>query len=138
MTPGVAFDLPVVGARTSAEDPQDDDIRIDYHPAALKVSETYRFEAYNNLRRKPPPAPPSATPWRPWRCRLDFEVAEHALDVGLNEKQTNRLLELIHKSTAAAQEQRMDEICSLKNADEMKKIWELASNKTTGVWPSFA
>lgn len=116
-----------------AEALEEDDIQVQYHPAYAQSPQVYRFEDYEGFREHPPPPPPSATPWDPWRSRLDFEVAKLALDANMNEKQTNHLLEILNKLAKYAREGRTEETCSIKSAKEMKDLWELAAVKATQV-----
>jgi len=80
---------------------------------------------HNNLRQELPP--PDAEPWKPFRTRLDFEVAELALSAALNKDQINTLISLLHRYG------RDQENFTLSNHDEVCNMWESASDLRTKV-----
>ena len=74
-----------------------DDIKIEYHPKSGEQEKVFRFHEYTDSCPAPS-VPPNKEPWKPFRTRLDFEVAELLLDARMNKKHTSRLLALIHHS----------------------------------------
>ncbi|KAG1903419.1 uncharacterized protein F5891DRAFT_1127252 [Suillus fuscotomentosus] len=53
--------------------------------------------------------------------QLDFEVAEIVLEAAMMEEQTNRLLDLVHRSASGK------DIFMLQSHDEVRSLWEMAS-----------
>lgn len=104
-----------------------DDIKVEYHPGSGKQPSIIRFEDYGKTSTSELQLPPNATPWRPWRSRTDFDVAALALDCYMNAKQSDRLIQLLHR----VREQR-DEF-TLKDNKEMQKTWDLAAERSTKV-----
>jgi hypothetical protein len=51
----------------------------------------------------------------------------------MNEKQINRLLDLLGRTTNAAVSGNLKEMCSMKTATEMKRLWAEAALKATDV-----
>ncbi|KAG1741774.1 uncharacterized protein EDB91DRAFT_1237047 [Suillus paluster] len=70
-------------------------------------------------------APPSAEPWRPFQSRLEFEVAELALEVGLNNQKTDRLIKLCHRCIVGKEK------FTFKNHKDIHIKWEAASVRIT-------
>ncbi|KAF9459908.1 hypothetical protein BDZ94DRAFT_1267182 [Collybia nuda] len=97
------------------------DIRIEYHPKSRIPTKFQTFEEY--IQDSPPPVIPEQKPWKPFRSRLDFEVAELALDAALNKTQANQLIKLIQR---AVDNSDLDPF-TLKNGAEMEKLWDRAS-----------
>ncbi|KAG1890839.1 hypothetical protein F4604DRAFT_1888578 [Suillus subluteus] len=98
-----------------------DDIKIEYHPSSSIEAKVYLF---HNFQRRPmvsSEAPPSSEPWRPFQSRLEFEVAEVALEVGLNNKQTDRLVKLCHRCIDGKEK------FTFKNHKDIHIKWEAAS-----------
>ncbi|KAJ7176117.1 hypothetical protein C8R43DRAFT_1084647 [Mycena crocata] len=73
-------------------------------------------------QRRPPT---DAEPWAPFRTRLDFEVAEFAVEVMLNKNQTTTLLSLIRRCAANIND------FTIQSHSDLEKHWELASKKCT-------
>ncbi|KAG2351833.1 hypothetical protein BDR07DRAFT_1240344, partial [Suillus spraguei] len=57
----------------------------------------------------------------PFWMRLDFEVAEIALEAAMTKEQTNQLLDLVHQSASGADK------FTLQSHDEVHSLWEMAS-----------
>ena len=77
------------------EERMQDDIKTIYHPHSGLASKIQRFEGYSTDRCCEDVSIP-AEPWRPFRSRLDFEVAELTLATYMNEEEINTLCSLIH------------------------------------------
>ena len=64
-----------------------DDIRTEFHPNSGQPTQTAHFADYGHRQElarhtfRPP-----KKPWRPFRTRLDFEVAELILETAMNAK----------------------------------------------------
>ncbi|KAG2358372.1 hypothetical protein BDR07DRAFT_1489583 [Suillus spraguei] len=104
-----------------------DDIKIEYHPSSGIEVKVYPF---HNFQRRPmvsSEAPPSSEPWRPFRSHLEFEVAELALEVGLNNQQTDQLVKLCHRCINGKEK------FMFKNHKDIHIKWEAASVHITKV-----
>lgn len=78
--------------------PQLNDIKVEYHPRSGRQPQFFSFDEYKSnfqdLDSVDIPVDPE--PWKPFRSRLDFELAELILDTHMNKNQTNELISLIH------------------------------------------
>ncbi|EIW78662.1 hypothetical protein CONPUDRAFT_156628 [Coniophora puteana RWD-64-598 SS2] len=105
--------------------PAEGDYRVEHHPRSKRAAEYF---APNSFQRHPPPDPdhaPLPNPWSPYfESRLEFEIAELALETGMTVEQTNRFLDLIHRA------RRRQEDVSIKKYSEVKLRWEAASQRT--------
>ncbi|KIJ09892.1 hypothetical protein PAXINDRAFT_164338 [Paxillus involutus ATCC 200175] len=97
------------------------DFKTEHHPRSKCPT---LFQNADNFRLdKSFKPPPDHAPWRPFRCKGDFEFAEIALD----EKQVNDLLDLIAcvaKGTTQV---------TLKNEQELRKACDAAATELTPV-----
>ena len=108
--------------------PEKDDIRIEYHPKSKKATKTFRFEDYNSHIRKDLHIPIDTEPWKPFRSRLDYEVAALIHETHMNNSQTKTLLELIHRCIKDPGSFTID------GATDLGKIWDHArSSRASGV-----
>src|SRR6266700_413567 len=95
-----------------------DDIKIVYHSHCGKPDQIFRLEDYNSSLPPPTNAPTEENPWRPFRTRTDFEIAELILDTHMNKDQTTNFLKLLHKIAA-------DPKCfTIADKTELDKTWE--------------
>ncbi|EDQ99267.1 uncharacterized protein LACBIDRAFT_335192 [Laccaria bicolor S238N-H82] len=101
-------------------DPILDDIKVEYHPQSGKPTHVYHFEDYTTSSEGTANMPVDPEPWRPFRSRLDFEIAELILNTHMNKSQTNQLLSLIHQCI-----QRPSEF-TLENSTDLECVWENA------------
>jgi hypothetical protein len=98
--------------------PQNDDIKIVYHPHCGKPSEIFHLEDFNSNFSRPTNIPTDENPWRPFRTRIDFEIAELILATHMNKDQTTNFLKLLHKIAA-------DPKCfTIANKKELDNTWE--------------
>jgi len=67
-------------------------------------------------------------PWAPFKSRLEFEIAELALEACLNNDQTDRLIMLCNR--CASQSEKF----TFKNHKDICKRWDAVSHCTTGVF----
>lgn len=107
--------------------PQLDDIKVEYHPHSRIPSAVHTFSEFYRSRPTEDSAPRNIAPWEPFQTRLDFEVAEIALEAALSKDQTNRLFDIVHRSASGK------EAFTLQNHDEARKIWSMASQRFTQV-----
>lgn len=118
-------------ATAAAETPEQNDIRVEYHPRSEIPPKHFPFAdytSYNSLERDDTQDfQTNQEPWRPFNSRLDFEVAELILETHLNRNQTNSLLSLIKRCTEDPSS------FSLKNSKEIDEMWDASRGKTTTV-----
>ncbi|KAJ3966423.1 hypothetical protein EV361DRAFT_854341 [Lentinula raphanica] len=106
--------------------PNSNDIRIQYHPKSGRPSSIVGFEDF--IDKETPshtPIPPSSKPWHPWQSRTNFEVAALALECFMNERQTNKLIALMHRVARG-----LDQF-TLKDHNEVQRTWDLAADRST-------
>jgi hypothetical protein len=107
---------------------QIDDIKIVYHPHCGKPEEIFHLEDYNSSLPRPTNIPTEENPWRPFRTRTDFEIAELILATHMNKDQTTIFLKLLHKIAANPKS------FTIANKKELDDTWEGArSYHATGV-----
>lgn len=104
-----------------------DDIKVEYHPHSKKPPSVHHFSEFSRSRPSEGQIPRNNSPWEPFRTRLDFEVAEIALEAALTKEQTNRLLDLVHRSASGT------DPFTLQSHDEVRSLWEMASQRYTPV-----
>ncbi|KAG1725030.1 hypothetical protein EDB19DRAFT_1644239 [Suillus lakei] len=105
---------------------QVDDIRCEYHPSSGIPPEVHTFE---DFKRRPTPLAsilPNKHPWAPFKLRLEFEIAELALEACLNNEQTNRLIQLCNRCTS------QQEKFTFWTHKDIHNRWETASHRLTG------
>ena len=96
----------VLPERENNNDMGVDDIKMIHHPNARIEERVFAFDDYcgaDSFRPEPSGVAPLSPqdlerPWRPFRTKLDFEVAEVVLDAHMNTLQTEKLLALIHEA----------------------------------------
>ncbi|KAG0696460.1 hypothetical protein DFH29DRAFT_984607 [Suillus ampliporus] len=80
-----------------------DDIRCEYHPSSKILPEVH---AFNDFKRCPMPlessVPPNKHPWAPFKSRLEFKLAELALEACLNNNQTDHFIKLCNRWDTAS------------------------------------
>ncbi|KAG1797825.1 uncharacterized protein HD556DRAFT_1431036 [Suillus plorans] len=99
-----------------------DDIQTEYHPNSGIPAQTQTFSTFQRDLLQDPPTP-DAQPWAPFRCRLDFEVAELAHEATLSQPQIERLIDLLHHSK--------QEPFSLCNYKDIRNMWSAISHRLT-------
>jgi hypothetical protein len=108
-----------------------DDIRLVFHPSAGIPEQYHHFDDYCGMESTPDFSGPPPThgesdrPWRPFRTKLDFEIAEVMLDAHMNTAQTGRMLALIHDAV------RCPETFTLVNLKHLSEIWDIARETRT-------
>ncbi|KAF8871312.1 hypothetical protein CPB84DRAFT_1903942 [Gymnopilus junonius] len=105
---------------------QIDDIKVEYHPKSHRPTKFYHLDDYAAQEGRPAEEPVTdQEPWKPFRTRLDFEIAELMLDSHLNVGQSSVLLSLIRKAIAQPAD------FTLSSTDELEKFWT-AARETRG------
>lgn len=106
-----------------------DDIKVEYHPSSGIATSIHAFDAFERY-----PAATSGSiplpdehPWRPFKSRLEFEVAEIILEIGLNNERTDRLIKLFHRCAIGKEKM------TFKNHKDIHNLWEAASHRITKV-----
>ncbi|KAG2104264.1 hypothetical protein BD769DRAFT_1630826 [Suillus cothurnatus] len=74
--------------------------KVEYHPHSQIPSTVHHFSEFSRSCSTEDDVPRNNSPWEPFRTRLDFEVAEIALEAAMTKDQTNRLLDLVHRSAS--------------------------------------
>jgi len=113
--------------------PQIHEIKIVYHPAS-KRAETY-IRVDEDLPSAPavggPGQPTAEQPWHPFRSRLDFEIAELALNAHLSKADTERLLSIIQRCIQDPEQ------FTLQGHKDITEYWDLARSTADGVSKQF-
>ena len=111
---------------------EQDDIKVVYHSSTGIPEQLYHFDDYNGAEATYPVNPVSSSqngiqerPWRPFRTKLDFEIAEVMLDAHMNEAQTERMLSLITEAVLDP------ESFTLANTKDLSAIWDVARETKT-------
>ncbi|KAG1864594.1 hypothetical protein C8R48DRAFT_747876 [Suillus tomentosus] len=99
-----------------------DNIQTEYHPNSGIPAQTRTFSTFQRDLLQDPPTP-DVQPWVPFRCRLDFEVAELAHEAALSQPQIERLIDLLHRSK--------QEPFSLCNYKDIRNMWSAISHRLT-------
>jgi hypothetical protein len=112
-------------------DLEPDDIRLVFHPSTGISEQYHHFDDYCAMESTPdfsgPPPKHGETdrPWRPFKTKLDFEIAEVMLDAHMNAAQTGRMLALIQDAI------RHPETFTLVSLKHLSDIWDVARETRT-------
>ncbi|KAJ7919809.1 hypothetical protein B0H13DRAFT_1988027 [Mycena leptocephala] len=102
------------------------DIKRVFHPHSGLPEKVQSLEEYTTSQmRQECRLPNSPEPWKPFKSRLDFEVAEFCQDVMLNSGQINTLISLIRRCASDLGD------FTLHNHRDLDRQWERASKKCT-------
>lgn len=117
----------LIGSDTQA--PQDGEIAIEYHPHSGRRTRVVSAEEFKEtLNNQPDPTIlPDDEPWLPFSSREDFDFAELVHDAKLNQKQTERLINLINHC------QKSPGSFTLRNYNDLRSSLEHASKLLTNV-----
>ena len=107
-----------------------DDIKTIYHPHSGLGSRIQRFQDYGTDHPLDNKSLVDKEPWRPFRSRLDFEVAELALATHMNNDEVNTLCSLIHHAANGIEK------FTIQGSRDLNNLWQLAADKRTKVNPS--
>ncbi|KAG2109187.1 hypothetical protein BD769DRAFT_1675003 [Suillus cothurnatus] len=88
--------------------PQLDDIKIEYHPHSKIPSTVHPFSDFSHHCPTEDTIPRHASPWEPFRTRLDFEA-----------------FELMRRAASAKED------FTLQSHDEVRTLWKMASERFT-------
>ena len=103
--------------------PNNDDIRREYHPNAHREPEVFSFDDYQST---PPVVTPPVEPepWLPFKTREDFEFAEIALATAMTKAQVDATINLLHRCVKKGMGS-----FTLSNHDEMRKTLRAAADR---------
>jgi hypothetical protein len=126
-------------------DPDDDEVEIDdikvvHHPHSGITQRIFRFDDYcgaesfktDEIKGCGLSGDDLERPWRPFRTRLDFEIAEVMLDAHMNTPQTERMISLIHEAILHP------DSFTLANAGDLSAVWDVARETRTDKVVSFS
>ncbi|KAG1888884.1 uncharacterized protein F5891DRAFT_920355, partial [Suillus fuscotomentosus] len=102
-----------------------DDIKIEYHPSSGIEAKVYVFDSFERCASEFLAPPPDGQPWRPFKSRLEFEIAEIMLEVGFNNQQSDRFIKLCHRCAVGKEK------FTFKNHKDIHNMWEAASHRIT-------
>ncbi|KAG2031803.1 hypothetical protein BDR03DRAFT_875141 [Suillus americanus] len=106
-----------------------DNIKVEYHPKSGILT---KVQAFGNFKCQPAHysswlAPdPDTCPWRPFKSRLEFNVAEIALEVALNNEQTDHLLDICRRCVQKSEK------FTFHNHKDVRDKWDAASQHLMG------
>lgn len=110
--------------------PEPDSIYTEYHPSSGRAPMIRPLHEHGH-RLFPDMLVPEKRPWEPFRTRLDFEILEFAMEIGLNRKQLSRYIDLIHNASRTASND--EEKFTVQSATEAVKLWDLAASRRVSV-----
>ncbi|KAJ7099596.1 hypothetical protein B0H15DRAFT_1002950 [Mycena belliarum] len=110
---------PTPASRASVE------IKRIFHPHSCRPPIFQSFSDYAASNISESAAPVDPTPWKPFRTRLDFEVAEFCELAMLNTEMTDTLIKLVRRCGNNIKN------FTIENHAELDKLWELSSYKCT-------
>jgi hypothetical protein len=109
-----------------------DDIRTEFHPNSGRPTQTAHFADYGHRQESARHTfRPPKKPWRPFRTRLDFEVAELILETAMNAKQTTTLISLLQRCAMGIEK------FTIHSHDDLQQTWEQSSVKSVQVCKIF-
>ncbi|TFK20674.1 hypothetical protein FA15DRAFT_719445, partial [Coprinopsis marcescibilis] len=97
-----------------------DQIRIEYHPRSQMPPQVMTSDEYLDRIPTSNDFPPNTEPWRPFRTRLDFELASFMQDNNLNQPQKARLLTLIREAIEKPRS------FTIEDSRDLENIWTAA------------
>ncbi|KAJ7893648.1 hypothetical protein B0H14DRAFT_2496205 [Mycena olivaceomarginata] len=101
------------------------EIKRIFHPHSQCSAVFQSFTEYVTSDSPDHNIPIDPTPWKPFRTRLDFEIAEFCELAILNKEMTKTLLSLIRQCGENIKE------FTITTQTELEKLWGLASHKCT-------
>lgn len=119
---------PTGNSHHPAQNYQEGDIRVEYHPHSGRKTDIFKPDEYRQL------VPDMDTtvvpePWAPFRTREDFEFAEIALETGMTKGQTNAMIKLFHRCLKKGEGS-----FTILNRKDMEDTFKVAANRLTKVW----
>lgn len=100
-------------------------MKVEYHPLSGRADEYLSLYDYRQRRQKVRHRV-EEEPWLPFSTRIDYEFSDIILDAGMNARQSNSLILLLHRVIKG-------EKFTLKNYAEIQKRWKEASSKLAKV-----
>ena len=117
-------------------EPQNSDIRIEYHEKSGRAAKMSRLKDY--LLHEPVKVQPlphnlafDSKPWSPFKSLADFEFAEVALEAALNKNQIEKLIKITRHCING------DDVFNLASHKEICEIWTDASAMVSPVSASY-
>ncbi|KAJ7260762.1 hypothetical protein C8J57DRAFT_1072259 [Mycena rebaudengoi] len=101
------------------------EIKRIFHPHSQRLPTFQSFHEYSTLDLTARHGAVDKEPWRPFRTRLDFEVAEFCELAMLNRDLTETLISLIRRCGQNIKK------FTINNQAELNELWDLASHKCT-------
>ncbi|KAG1777608.1 hypothetical protein EV702DRAFT_1045347 [Suillus placidus] len=99
-------------------------IKVKHHPNSGIETKVHAFNDFHCcLVASSAHTPPDNQPWRPFHSRLKFDVAELALEAGLNNDQTDCLIKICHCSSVGKEK------FTFRNHKDIHSKWEVASHR---------
>jgi hypothetical protein len=115
-----------VPSQTLHEQPNIDDIQIEYHPSSKHLTRIDAFEEFGRTSIPPTPVH-SHCPWLPFHSKAEFEFAEVALQAAMSNKQLNALINVVHTLIKGK------EAFEVKNHHNIQALWDRALESLTPV-----
>ena len=115
----------VSSADVGEDDLEIDDIKVEYHPSSGLKPIISHFQDFKRVRDILDTAP-EESPFRPFRCRADFEFGRITLQAALKPDQINCLIKVIKDVASGAR-------FTLSGDRDLSRTWEAASDILTPV-----
>ncbi|KAI0684472.1 hypothetical protein BC835DRAFT_1293143 [Cytidiella melzeri] len=96
-------------------------IRVEYHQAAGLPPRIFAFRDFRQEKRTPDIVVSKSNPWKPFKTRLDFELAEFTQKASLNKQLINSLFKLVKDIVSKPTN------LTLESADDVNCVWESAT-----------
>lgn len=108
--------------------PIEDDFKVQSHPRAQRRTRYHTYDSYTtSLPRYDPKAFQARykdrKPWAPYVKRLDFELSEWMRRTGLNRKQIDALLSIIHQIRSMPKE------VTLVDSRHVLEMWDISAEQ---------
>lgn len=105
-----------------------DDIQTEYHPHSGRKSHIEHFDDYGRKEESTRnDFIPPKKPWRPFRTRLDFEVADLIMETAMNAKQIVTLISLLQRCALSVEK------FTIHSHNDLQKTWDQSSTKSVAV-----
>jgi len=107
-----------------------DDIKVEHHPNSGIPMQVHAFSDFQRcpVQASSWSAPePDPEPWRPFKSRLEFDIAEIALEGAFNNAQTDCLLDICRCCAWHSEK------FTFQNHKDVRAKWDVASQRITGV-----
>ncbi|KAI0700953.1 hypothetical protein BC835DRAFT_1265604, partial [Cytidiella melzeri] len=98
-----------------------DDIRVEYHRAAGLSPRFFALHEFRREKRTIDLSLSKSNPWKPFKTRLDFEVAEFTQKACLNKSLIDGLFKLFQAVLNTPKN------LTLESSDDVQRVWESAA-----------